>query len=99
MLLFMVREVDLDRVEVPEGYEVLDATALAGRLGIKRETVLSISKMTLNLHGPQQAQGVQNSLPQFLHRVIEAAGHEKALEPAPHSLYEVQVRAVGGQVA
>jgi len=36
----MVREVDLNRVEVPEGYEVLDATALARRLGIKRETVL-----------------------------------------------------------
>ncbi|MBA2714920.1 MAG: hypothetical protein H0U55_15370 [Rubrobacteraceae bacterium] len=31
---------DLDRVEVPEGFEVLDATALARRLGIKRETVL-----------------------------------------------------------
>ncbi|MGH3085689.1 MAG: hypothetical protein ACRDSJ_00040 [Rubrobacteraceae bacterium] len=41
MLLFMVREVDLDRLEVPEGYEVLDATALARRLGIKRETVLA----------------------------------------------------------
>jgi predicted DNA-binding transcriptional regulator AlpA len=40
MLWDMVREVDLDRVEVPEGYEVLDATALARRLGIKRETVL-----------------------------------------------------------
>jgi predicted DNA-binding transcriptional regulator AlpA len=40
MLLDMVREVDLNRVEVPEGYEVLDATALARRLGIKRETVL-----------------------------------------------------------
>lgn len=40
MLLSMVREVDLDRVEMPEGYEVLDATALARRLGIKRETVL-----------------------------------------------------------
>ncbi len=40
MLLDMVGEVDLDRVEVPEGYEVLDATALARRLGIKRETVL-----------------------------------------------------------
>lgn len=40
MLWCMVREVDLDRVEVPEGYEVLDATALARRLGIKRETVL-----------------------------------------------------------
>lgn len=41
MLLFMVRKVDLDRVEVPEGYEVLDATALGERLGIKRETVLA----------------------------------------------------------
>lgn len=40
MLWCMVREVDLNRVEVPEGYEVLDATALALRLGIKRETVL-----------------------------------------------------------
>lgn len=40
MLWRMVREVDLDRIEVPEGYEVLDATALAKRLGIKRETVL-----------------------------------------------------------
>jgi hypothetical protein len=41
MLSDMVREVDLNRVEVPEGYEVLDATALAQRLGIKRETVLA----------------------------------------------------------
>lgn len=41
MLSGMVREVDLDRVEVPEGYEVLDATALGRRLGIKRETVLA----------------------------------------------------------
>ena len=40
MLWRMVREVDLDRLEVPEDYEVLDATALARRLGIKRETVL-----------------------------------------------------------
>jgi predicted DNA-binding transcriptional regulator AlpA len=40
MLMDMVGEVDLDRVEVPEGYEVLDATALAQSLGIKRETVL-----------------------------------------------------------
>ncbi len=40
MLRDMVREVDLDKVEVPEVYEVLDATALARRLGIKRETVL-----------------------------------------------------------
>lgn len=41
MLWCMVREVDLDRVEVPKGYEVLDATALGERLGIKRETVLA----------------------------------------------------------
>ncbi len=40
MLWCMVREVDLDRIVVPVGYEVLDATALARRLGIKRETVL-----------------------------------------------------------
>lgn len=40
LLCDMVREVDLNKVEVPEGYEVLDATALARRLGIKRETVL-----------------------------------------------------------
>ncbi len=40
MLSYMVKEMDLDRIDVPEGYEVLDATALAGRLGIKRETVL-----------------------------------------------------------
>ncbi len=41
MLWDMVKEVDLDRIAVPEGYEILDATALAGRLGIKRETVLA----------------------------------------------------------
>lgn len=40
MLPTMVKEKDLDRIGVPEGYEVLDATALAERLGIKRETVL-----------------------------------------------------------
>lgn len=40
MLSAMVREVDLNRFKVSEGYEVLDATALARRLGIKRETVL-----------------------------------------------------------
>ncbi len=40
MLRSMVKERDLDRIAVPEGYEVLDATALAGRLGLKRETVL-----------------------------------------------------------
>ena len=40
MLWGMVKEADLDRIGVPEGYEVLDATALAERLGFKRETVL-----------------------------------------------------------
>jgi predicted DNA-binding transcriptional regulator AlpA len=37
----MVKEVDLDRIDVPKEYEVLDATALARRLGFKRDTVLA----------------------------------------------------------
>jgi hypothetical protein len=37
----MVKEVDLNWVEVPEDYEVLDATALGRRLGFKRDTVLA----------------------------------------------------------
>src|SRR5215203_1895916 len=37
----MVREADLDWIEVPEDYEVLDATALGKRLGFKRDTVLA----------------------------------------------------------
>ena len=37
----MVKEVDLGRIEVPEDYEVLDATALGRRLGFKRDTVLA----------------------------------------------------------
>ncbi len=41
MMRGMVKEADLDRIEVPESYEVLDATALAERLGIKRDTVLA----------------------------------------------------------
>jgi predicted DNA-binding transcriptional regulator AlpA len=41
MMLTMVKEVDLNRVEVPENYEVLDATALSRRLGFKRDTVLA----------------------------------------------------------
>jgi hypothetical protein len=35
----MVREADLNKVEVPEQFEVLDADALARRLGLKRQTV------------------------------------------------------------
>ncbi|MDP9440131.1 MAG: hypothetical protein M3P49_15555 [Actinomycetota bacterium] len=31
----------MDRIEAPEGFEPLDATALGERLGIKRDTVLS----------------------------------------------------------
>jgi hypothetical protein len=41
MLSDMVKERDIDRVEVPGGYEVLDATALGDRLGLKRDTVLT----------------------------------------------------------
>jgi len=41
MMLLMVKESDLDRIDVPEGYEILDATALGRRLGFKRDTVLS----------------------------------------------------------
>jgi predicted DNA-binding transcriptional regulator AlpA len=41
MMLVMVKEADLNRVDVPEDYEVLDATALGRRLGFKRDTVLA----------------------------------------------------------
>ncbi len=48
MMVVMVKEADLNRIEVPEDYEVLDATALGRRLGFKRrrlgfkrETVLA----------------------------------------------------------
>jgi hypothetical protein len=41
MMADMVKEADLDRIEVPEDYEVLDATALGRRLGFKRDTVLA----------------------------------------------------------
>ena len=41
MMPVMVKEGDLDRIEVPEDYEVLDATALGRRLRFKRDTVLS----------------------------------------------------------
>ena len=36
-----VKEGDLNLIEVPKDYEVLDATALGRRLGFKRETVLA----------------------------------------------------------
>jgi hypothetical protein len=41
MLSLIVKEADLDRIVVPEDYEVLDATALGRRLGFKRDTVLA----------------------------------------------------------
>jgi predicted DNA-binding transcriptional regulator AlpA len=41
MMQIMVREADLNQIEVPEDYEVLDATALSRRLGLKRDTVLA----------------------------------------------------------
>jgi hypothetical protein len=41
MMLIMVKEADLNRIEVPEDYELLDATALGRRLGFKRHTVLA----------------------------------------------------------
>jgi hypothetical protein len=41
MMLVMVKDADLDRIDVPEDYEILDATALGRRLGFKRDTVLA----------------------------------------------------------
>jgi hypothetical protein len=41
MMLVMVKEADLERIDVPEDYEVLDATALGRRLSLKRDTVLA----------------------------------------------------------
>ena len=41
MITLMVKEADLNRIEVPEDYEILDATALGRRLGFKRDTVLA----------------------------------------------------------
>jgi hypothetical protein len=41
MISVMVKEADLDRLDVAEDYEILDATALSWRLGFKRDTVLA----------------------------------------------------------
>jgi predicted DNA-binding transcriptional regulator AlpA len=41
MMAVMVKEADLNRIDVPEEYELLDATALGRRLGFKRDTVLA----------------------------------------------------------
>ena len=41
MMPVMVKKTDLNRIDMPEHYEVLDATALGQRLGFKRDTVLA----------------------------------------------------------
>ena len=41
MMVLMVKEAHLNRIDVPEDYEVLDASALGRRLGFKRGTVLA----------------------------------------------------------
>jgi hypothetical protein len=41
MIVVTVKEADLNRIEVPDDYEVLDATALGRWLGFKRDTVLA----------------------------------------------------------
>src|SRR5215216_5615943 len=41
MVLVMVNETDLNRIDVSKDFEVLDATALGRRLGFKRDTVLA----------------------------------------------------------
>ncbi len=41
MMFGMVKEAGIDGIGVPEGYEVLDATAIGKRLGLKRDTVLA----------------------------------------------------------
>ena len=41
MMFVMVKEAVLNRIKVPEDYEILDATALGRRLGFKRDTVLA----------------------------------------------------------
>lgn len=58
---------------------------------------LSISKGTLNLHGFEQTQTMQDSLLQFGYTIVEPARHQEAFEPSPHPLYEVQVRTIGWQ--
>ena len=48
-MLVMVKEADLNRIDVPKDYEVLDATALGRRLGYKRDTVLACLSQILAL--------------------------------------------------
>jgi hypothetical protein len=41
MMAAMVMEADLNAIDIPDDYEVLDATALGQRLGLARDTVLA----------------------------------------------------------
>jgi hypothetical protein len=41
MISVMVKKADLNWIEVPDHYDVLEATALGRRLGFKRDTVLA----------------------------------------------------------
>jgi hypothetical protein len=41
MMPLMVKDADLNRIDVPEDYEVLDATAVGRRLGFKQDTMLA----------------------------------------------------------
>jgi hypothetical protein len=41
MMPVIIKAADLNRMEVPEGYGILDATAPGRRLGFKRDTVLA----------------------------------------------------------
>jgi len=49
MMVVMVKEADLNRIDAPDDYEVLDATALGKRLGFKRDTVLTYLSQILAL--------------------------------------------------
>ncbi len=48
-MALMVKEGDLDQIDVSEDYEVLDATALGRRLGLKRYMVLAYLSQILAL--------------------------------------------------
>ena len=49
MMTVMMKEADLNRIDVPEDYEILDATALGRRLGFKRDAVLAYLSQILAL--------------------------------------------------
>ena len=49
MMPLMVKEADLDRIGVPEDYEVLNATALGRRLCCKRDTAFAYLPQSLAL--------------------------------------------------